>query len=61
MNRRNSNEILENLEGEERLLFLEEYPKQIIYLLEHGFYTCYYIDNHLTTESRNAIWNQKVQ
>ena len=61
MNRRNSNEILENLEGEERLLFLEEYPKQIIYLLEHGFYTCYYIDNHLTTESRNAFWNQKVQ
>lgn len=61
MNRRNSNEVLENLEGEERMLFSEDYPKQIIHLLEGGFYTCYYINNHLTTESRNAIWNQKVQ
>lgn len=61
MNRRNSNEILEYLEAEERLLFSQEYPKQIIYLLEHGFYTCVYINNHLTTESRNALWNQKVQ
>ena len=61
MNRRNSDEIIQNLEGEERLKFQEEYPKQIIYLLECGFYTCYYINSHLTTESRNAIWNQKVQ
>ena len=60
MNRRNSDEILQNLEGEERLNFSEEYPKQIIHLLESQFYTCYYINNHLTTESRNAIWNQKV-
>ena len=61
MNRRNSDEILEKLEGEERLNFSAEYPKQILYLLEHQFYTCYYINNHLTTESRDAIWNQKVQ
>ena len=61
MNRRNSNEILEKLEAEERLEFTEEYPKQIIYLLEGGFYTCYYINNYLTTESRDAIWNQKVR
>ena len=60
MNRRNSNEILEKLEGEERLLFSENYPKQILHLLG-GFYTCYYINNHLTTEARNALWNQKVQ
>jgi hypothetical protein len=44
MNRRNSNEILEKLEGEERLKFSEEYPKQIIYLLEGQFYTGYYIN-----------------
>ena len=61
MNRRNSNEILEYLEAEERLLFSQEYPKQIVFLLEHCFYTCVYINNHLTTESRNALWNQKVQ
>ena len=61
MNRRNSNEILEKLEGEERLKFSEEYPKQIIYLLERQFYTCVYINQYLTTESRNAIWNQKVR
>ena len=60
MNRRNSDEIILNLEAEERITFSEEYPKQIIYLLENGFYTCYYINNHLTTEARNAIWNQKV-
>ena len=34
MNRRNSNEILEYLEAEERLLFSQEYPKQIVFLLE---------------------------
>ena len=61
MNRRNSNDILEYLEAEERLIFSKEYPKQIIYLLENRFYTCVYINNHLTTESRNALWNQKVQ
>ena len=61
MNRRNSDEIILNLEAEERITFSEEYPKQIIYLLENGFYTCYYINNHLTTEARNAIWNQKVE
>ena len=61
MNRRNSNEVIENLESEDRLIFLEEYPKQIIFLLEHGFYTCVYINQHLTTESRDALWNQKVQ
>ena len=58
MNRINSNEILEKLEGEERHEFTEEYPRQIIYLLEGGFYTSYYINNYLTTESRNAIWKQ---
>ena len=41
LNRRNSNEILEGLEAEEKLTFSEEYPKQILYLLEHQFYTCY--------------------
>ena len=61
LNRRNSNEILEGLEAEEKLTFSEEYPKQILYLLEHQFYTCYYINNHLKTESRDALWNQKVQ
>ena len=60
MNRRNSNEIIENLEGEERLNFLNKYPGQIVYLLEGGFYTCYYINNYLTTESRDALYNQKI-
>jgi hypothetical protein len=60
MNRRNSEEILKNLEPEEIDYFKNNYTKDIIYLLEHGFYTCSYINNHLTTESRNAIWNQKV-
>ena len=60
MNRRNSEEILQNLEPEEIDYFKNNYTKDIIYLLEHGFYTCSYINNHLTTESRNAIWNQKV-
>ena len=61
MNRRNTNEVIENLEAEERMDFSENYPKQIIRLLEGCFYTCYYINSHLTTESRNALWNQKVQ
>jgi len=61
INRRNSDEIILNLEAEERITFQEEYTKQIIFLLEHGFYTCNYINNHLTTESRNAILNQRVQ
>ena len=40
MNRRNSDEIILNLEAEERITFQEEYTKQIIFLLEHAFYTC---------------------
>lgn len=60
MNRRNSDEILNNLNPVERLKFTEEFPKQIIYLLEHCYYTSSYINRYLTTESRNAIWNQKV-
>ena len=60
MNRRNSDEILNNLNPVERLKFTEEFPKQIVYLLEHCYYTSYYINRYLTTESRNAIWNQKV-
>ena len=60
MNRRNSDEILNKLNPVERLKYTEEFPKQIVYLLEHCYYTSYYINNYLTTESRNAIWNQKV-
>ena len=61
MNRRNSEEILQYLQPEERIYFQNNYTKDILYLLENDFYTCYYINNHLTTESRDAIWNQKVQ
>ena len=61
MNRRNSIEVLEKLTAEERIYFQKNYVKEIIFLLEHGFYTCYYINSFLTTESRNGIWNQKVE
>ena len=52
MNRRNS---------KERFYFQRNYTKDNIYLLENGFYICHYINNYLTTESRDAIWNQKVK
>ena len=37
MNRRNSDEIILNLEAEERITFSDEYANKIIYLLEQGF------------------------
>lgn len=58
LNRMNEPELNDKLTGEARKWF-DNFLHDILFLTDHCFYTCRYLNNYLTPDSRDAIWEQK--
>ena len=58
LNRMDDPELNKNIAGESRKWF-DNFLHEILFLTDHCYYTVRYLNNYLTPESRDAIWEQK--